>query len=79
MLPESLPTHKCFGVVKERRNKTGQQSPNFFQDRPPNARPFEEVYNILGVNYFPPYVGFWKVVVACLKIGFSPYKEKQQV
>ena len=22
--------------------------------------------------HFPPYVGFWKVVVACLKIGFSP-------
>lgn len=27
--------------------------------------------------YFPPYVGFWKVVVACLKMGFSPCKGKQ--
>ena len=23
-------------------------------------------------NYFPAYVGFLKVLVACLKIGFSP-------
>lgn len=28
-------------------------------------------------SYFPPYVGFWKVVVACLKMGFSPCKEKR--
>ena len=48
ILPQSLPTHKCFGVVKERRNKTGHQSQNFFQDSPPNARGFEELHNILG-------------------------------
>ena len=29
----------------------------------------------ISVRYFPPYVGFWKVVVACLKIGFSPCNE----
>lgn len=29
------------------------------------------------LSYFPPYVGFWNVVVACLKMGFSPCKGKQ--
>lgn len=76
ILPESLPTHKCFGVVKERRNKTGHQSQNFFLDSPPNAKSFTISWvSRISVRYFPPYVGFWKVVVACLKIGFSPCNE----
>ena len=54
ILPQSLPTHKCFGVVKERRNKTGHQSQNFFQDSPPNARGFEELHNILGFKDIRP-------------------------
>ena len=78
ILPQSLPTHKCFGVVKEEIKLGISLKTSFKIVHQTHAvlKSFTISWVLrISVGYFPPYVGFWKVVVACLKIGFSPCNE----